>query len=171
MVRQDTNGDIAAPARHVYGPRPLAALLPAITRPGFRRRSPAAAHVMIDWPAIVGPTLVASAEPRRLAGGTLTLVCTGAVAMELQHLAPELISRINTHLGATVVQRLRFVQGNGPVTPTPEHKTLPISDATAQAAEAAVGGLPEGPLREALAALGRLVLAGAVRSTPGSESS
>ncbi|MGN6816220.1 MAG: DUF721 domain-containing protein, partial [Solirubrobacterales bacterium] len=47
--------------------------------------------------------------PRRLHGGTLSVACAGPVAMELQHLAPELLARINAHLGRPVVERLRFV--------------------------------------------------------------
>ena len=91
-------------------PLPLGSLIPAITRPAFRKRSPAGAQVMADWPGIVGPALAAVTTPLRLSAGTLTLACSGPVAMELQHLAPELISRINAQLGRTPVERLRFVQ-------------------------------------------------------------
>ena len=45
-----------------------------------------------------------------MSGTTLTLACAGPVAMELQHMSEELVSRINRHLGRIVVQRLRFVQ-------------------------------------------------------------
>ena len=34
--------------RHVYGPRPVGVLVPAVTREAFRKRSPAAAQVMAD---------------------------------------------------------------------------------------------------------------------------
>ncbi|MBV9783266.1 MAG: DUF721 domain-containing protein [Acidisphaera sp.] len=144
-------------ARHVYGPRPVAAVLPAVLRPAFRRRAPAAAQVLADWETIVGPTLAAVAVPRRLAAGTLTIGCAGPVALELQHLADALIGRINTHLGRHLVQRLRFVQE----APTPAGK--PVSaraprPEVAQAAEDRVSGLPQGELRDALAALGRAVL-------------
>ena len=96
--------------RFVGGPRALAALLPRLTRPAFRRRSPAGAALMADWPMIVGPSLAVVTEPLRFAGGTLTIACAGPVAMELTHLAPQLLSRINGQLGAALVQQLRFVQ-------------------------------------------------------------
>ncbi len=137
--------------RHLYGPRPLGALVPAIARPAFRRRSPAGAQIMADWPAIVGPALAQAAQPRRLAGGTLTLGCAGPQALELQHLAAALIERINTHLGRVAVQRLRFVQER-PAPPPPTRPQAP------QVAVPAIAGLPEGGLREALERLGRAVL-------------
>ncbi|MFC7610104.1 DciA family protein [Teichococcus aestuarii] len=51
----------------------------------FRRRSPAATHLMTDWPEIVGPVLAAQSMPQKLVGGTLTLGCAGPMAMELQY--------------------------------------------------------------------------------------
>jgi hypothetical protein len=78
--------------------------------------------------------------------------------MELQHLAGEVIARINTHLGSQVVTALRFVQ-------TPElsaplaARVAPVADPVKLAAvEAAVGDLPEGELRSALASLGHAIL-------------
>src|SRR5215475_8403298 len=96
--------------RHVYGPRPLAALVPRLTRPAFRRRAPATAQVLADWGAIVGPAIGAVTTPRRLAAGTLTVACSGPIAMELQHLSGEVIARINAHIGGQIVTALRFVQ-------------------------------------------------------------
>ncbi|MBV9735091.1 MAG: DUF721 domain-containing protein [Acidisphaera sp.] len=142
-------------ARHIYGPRPLGAVMPAVLRPSFRRRAPATAQVIADWETIVGPALAAVTVPRRLSAGTLTVACAGPVALELQHLADALLGRINTHLGRDVVQRLRFVQDSAhrliPPVPAPPPRAV-------AAAEAAVAGLPPGELREALAALGRAVL-------------
>jgi hypothetical protein len=70
-----------------------------------------------------------------------------------------LIERINSHLGRPTVRALRFVQTALPA-PRPAAPPAPVSPAAAAAAESAVSALPEGELREALAALGRAVLAG-----------
>jgi hypothetical protein len=140
--------------RHIYGPRPLAALVPTLVRPAFRRRAPATAHVLADWPLIVGPAIAAVTTPRKLFGGTLAIGCTGPMALELQHLSAELISRINTHAGSVIVSRLRFVQeGAPPVAPLP-----PVRPQAVAEAREAVAGLPEGDLRDALERLGRVVL-------------
>ena len=99
-----------APRRPEAGLRPLGIVLPPITRPVFRRRSPAGASLISDWAAIVGPQLAAVTQPLRLARGTLTIACSGPMAMELQHLGPQLMARINASLGSIAVEALRFVQ-------------------------------------------------------------
>jgi hypothetical protein len=165
VAAKDTGSGMARDERHVYGARPLGAIVPRLTRPAFRRRAPATAQVLADWPAIVGPAIAAVATPRRLASGTLTIACAGPIAMELQYLGGELVSRINTHLGSKVVDGLRFVQTTDIPAPVPiQH--APPDPAEQAAAEAAVAGLPEGELRAALAALARAVLARARPSTP-----
>ena len=65
---------------------------------------------MEAWSGIVGPILADMTVPRRLSQGTLTIGCSGPVAMELQHLSTELLNRVNQYLGAQTVHRLRFVQ-------------------------------------------------------------
>jgi hypothetical protein len=111
---------------------------------------------MEAWTGIVGPTLAEVTIPRRLGQGTLTIGCSGPVAMELQHLSSEVLGRINQYLGSQAVLRLRFVQitaARAPVQPRP-HPTKAIEAAAAES----VSHLPEGPLRTALAELGRAVL-------------
>ncbi len=141
--------------RHVYGPRPVGALVPGLTRAAFKQRSPAGAQLMADWPALVGPALAAVTAPKRLVGGTLTLACAGPVAMELQHLQTELLGRINGALGRVLVERLRFTQD------FTAHAVSP-SPARPRAAPVPVNGVPPGDLHDALAALG-----GAIRQQHG----
>jgi len=161
MATQDDSDKPAEPGkwaegRHVYGPRAVGALVPALIKPAFRKRAPATAQVLTDWEAIVGPAIAAVSVPRKLFSGTLAIACSGPLAMELQHLAPQLIERINRHLGKITVTRLRFVQDAPALRPAPR----PPRPAAVAKARAAVEGLPEGDLRDALEALGRAVLAG-----------
>lgn len=141
------------PLRHVYGPRPIGAVLPAVTRPAFRSVGAIGAQLTADWPAIVGPALAAATAPRRVAAGTLTLACAGPVALELQHVSGQLLERINSHLGRSAIQRLRFVQEalnvRPPPKPTARKALVPVP----------VEGIPDGPLKDALAALGAAVRA------------
>jgi len=140
--------------RYVYGPRPLGALVPTVVRPAFRKRSPALAQVLQDWDLIVGPAIAGVATPQKLFGGTLSIVCSGPMAVELQHLSEQLMGRINGHLGKVAVTRLRFRQDLRPLPPPPPP---PRPQANAEA-RAAVSALPAGELRDALEALGRAVL-------------
>jgi hypothetical protein len=139
--------------RFPTAPVAIGSLVPALTRPAFKRRSPAGAQLLADWAQVVGPALAAVTAPLRLSAGTLTLACAGPVAMELQHLAPELIGRINGHLGRVAVERLRFVQQSLPAraaapAPRPDAPLpAPVQDRLA--------ALPEGELRQALENLAR----------------
>jgi hypothetical protein len=141
--------------RHVYGPRPVGALVPAVVRPAFRRRAPGTAEVLADWDAIVGPAIAAVTTPRKLFSGTLAIACSGPMAVELQHLSEQLIGRINGHLGRVAVTRLRFMQEMRPPATAPP----PPRPRAVAAAKAAVAALPAGELRDALEALARAVLA------------
>lgn len=133
-----------------YGSKPIGTLVPRVTRAAFRKHSPVSALLMSDWPLIVGPALAASTVPRGLAGGTLTLGCTGPVALELQHLATTLIERINQHVGRAAVSRLRFVA---------EAARAPLAGAppVRRPEPVPIDGLAEGPLRDALSRLGAAV--------------
>ena len=140
-------------SRFVWGPRPLGRLIPHLTRPVFRKRSPAGALLLADWAEVVGPALAAVTSPKRLAQGTLTIGCAGPVAMELTHLAPQLVARINAHAGRTLVERLRFVQQAA--APAAAPRRAQAEPAVPPRVEQAVEAVPAGELRDALAKLAR----------------
>ena len=165
MAGDDTTTSMAARGGILQGPRPVGALLPAITRPTFRKHSPAVAQILADWPVIVGPKIAAMTTPRSLQRGTLTIGCAGPVAMELHYVGVELINRINAHVGGQPVHSLRFTQAGMPPRPPAAHAPAPAPSAeTVAAVERAVADLPVGELRAALASLGHVVL-GRKRST------
>jgi hypothetical protein len=155
----ESDHDRPRPARRtVGGPSPIGALVPRIARAAFARTAPGTAQIMEAWPAIVGPALAAVTMPRRLSRGTLTIGCSGPVAMELQHLSTELLERVNRYLGGQTVQRLSFIQTFARAAAVPGRARAPVAPPVELAAAAAVAHLPDGPLKEALAALGRAVL-------------
>lgn len=140
--------------RFLGGPRPLGALVPALTRPAFKRKSPAGAQIMADWPALVGPAIAAVTQPLKLASGTLTLACSGPVAMEMQHLAPQLASRINAALGRVAVERFRFVQ-RAPAGAVVRKPSRSRPEPLPERVESALEGVASPELRAALARLAR----------------
>lgn len=146
MGKPEAGAAEAKPLRRTYSTLPLAQLVPGVTRPAFKKRSPAGAELMADWANVVGPRLALATEPRRLTRGQLTIACAGPMAMELQHVAAELIDRINTYAGTKLVERLRFVQDHVATPPAmvPQRRHV--------AAEPVIG-LPAGELNDALAGL------------------
>ncbi|MBB2165485.1 DUF721 domain-containing protein [Gluconacetobacter sp. 1b LMG 1731] len=160
MAKDRTDGKrvgITAPPpepRRALTMRSLGALIPTVARPAFRRHPAALAQVMTDWAEIVGPDLARCTVPRRLSAGVLTLGCAGPVAMELQHLAPELIARVNRSCGHGTVRSLKLVQdmvvgGAPPPRPVPRDPPPPVP----------IPDMQDGPLKEALAALGARIRA------------
>jgi hypothetical protein len=162
MADDDTRTGMAGRERFVYGPRPLGSLVPEVTRQTFRKHNPASAQIIADWEIIVGPKVASMTVPRRLDRGVLTIACAGPAAMDLHYMGLEVISRINTHLGGKPVHTLKFTQTGmprraPPVRPSPPEAILE--------AEAAVADLPDGDLKSALAALGRVVIGRSKHST------
>ncbi len=163
-----------------HGPRALAASVARITKPLFAKRGFADGAILSDWPSIVGPQLAAHSSPEKIVfpsggrdGGTLHLsVDSGSFAVELQHLEPLLIERINTYFGYRAVGRVRILQRQFSFKrPANEPKTL-NRDGPAHVA----GGRPLDPeeeknlaellalvddpdLRETLESLGRALMA------------
>ena len=134
------------------GLRPVATTLPKITRKALGRRGLAEGSLIAEWPEIVGETLAARclpiklsfADPMRRAEGTLVLQVESAWTLELQHLAPQLIERINQTLGYAAVARLNFRQGPLPGRPKPPGPAQLEPEAEAESGETT----PPAPLSE-----------------------
>ena len=152
--------------------RALGATVGKVTAPVFRRRGFAEAGILTDWPHIVGAGLAAHSSPQKLSfpegkrDGTLYVLVSGAWAPEFQHLAPQVIERINGYFGYRAVARLALNQGPLPETAgapagTPEPPALPPSDG-AQALDEELADIEDAELRAALRRL-----AAAVRENPG----
>jgi hypothetical protein len=138
--------------------RALGATLPRLTKAVLTKRGSGFAAVVTEWAQIVGPELAAASVPERLttSTGVLALRVEGAAAVELQHLAPLLIERINTFLGRPAVTRIKLVRAplpNPPDPPPPEPGPVPPDAAAAVARAAAEIADPE--LAAALERFGR----------------
>lgn len=155
------------------GPRSLAefthsALSPAAARLGFGE-----ADIILHWPDIAGERLAQVSEPERLqwpvrgtksdasAGAepaSLILRVEGAFAIEIQHLAPLLIQRINTRLGWRCVSRIQLRQGPVRRRAAGRGKVPPPSPQLLASAEKLTEGIETEDLRKALTRLGARVL-------------
>ena len=106
-------------------------VLGRITGRAMNRRGFSDSRMLENWSAIVGPQLAMMSQPVRLsrrksgrdgeetAGGVLTVKAEGAIALEIQHLAPQIIDRLNSYYGYAAIARLNIVQGHVTVTPSP----------------------------------------------------
>lgn len=132
----------AAPRRsETAGLRPVAGLIPAITRKAFEKHGFAAASLITDWAGIVGSQTARLTRPERLKwprpldtggdpddaarsgrpGATLVLRVDPAAALEIQYRTAQLLERVNAYFGYRAVSDLRIVQaGSDEEIGTPE---------------------------------------------------
>jgi hypothetical protein len=160
------------PSRRAPASRPLADLIGAAIDPVLARQGFGQSDIILYWDEIVGARLAAMSEPlclrwpprgrsgmeRNFAPATLVVRVESGFALELQHLTPLVIERINAHLGFACVNRIVLKQG--PLTrkaPAPPRRRPPSPAALAAAAER-VGNIGDEPLRQALTRLGARIL-------------
>jgi predicted nucleic acid-binding Zn ribbon protein len=85
----------------------LKALLPDVLG-RLSRESGRARHLQPLWREAVGEAIARSSTPVALVDGTLVVSVTSAEwARELEHQAPEIVRRLQQHLGKGVVTALR----------------------------------------------------------------
>jgi hypothetical protein len=161
-------------------PRPLADLIDTCLGPSLAAQGFAAADVIVAWPEIVGERLASFSQPvkvewkRRPAGAdperrpdpaVLVVRVEGAFALEMQHLAPLVIERVNAHYGWRCIGRIVLKQG--PVRRAAPQRPDPpaVSEADRRRVGAAVEGIAEGGLKAALDRLGQAVVGSAARRT------
>ena len=82
----------------------------------------------------------------------------GAAALEIQHVTPQILERINAYFGRRVVRQLRLLQMPLPVAAEPPPCPVrPLDPAEEEALVRDVHVIASDPLRTALLALGRTV--------------
>ena len=89
--------------KHQSGPLPLATLLPKLTRKALGKFGFSYIGLITDWATIVGPDIARLSAPEKLTfplnkrdSGVLRLKAEGGAALEIQHLEPQILERINT---------------------------------------------------------------------------
>ena len=143
------------------GPKRLAEALPRIAGEAMRRQGFAETEIVLRWPAIVGAELAGVSLPERLRfradGAVLTVRVEPAWAVELQHLTPLLLDRLNSYFGYAAVKDLVLLQAPLPARPTAPRQRPPPSAAVVAAAAAALPAMRDDDLRQALARLAALL--------------
>lgn len=153
------------PKRSAPGLRSVAAPLSKVARPVLKRRGLAGGRIVAEWPQIVGHGLAACSCPEKLSpargenDGVLRIRVDGPLAIELQHLEPQIIERINGYFGYRAVGRLAMVRGPLPKPPPAKpRRERAANPEAARAAAQRLAGIGDDELKAALESLGRAVL-------------
>lgn len=98
--------------------RAVSELLPAIGGAAFRKFGFVQSSIVSRWPEIVGEKWAGASAPESIrfppgqkSAGVLTLTVRGAHAPMMQHVAPEIIERVNRFFGYAAVAKLTIRQG------------------------------------------------------------
>lgn len=157
------------PSRRINAPKALGLALGRLTGPVLKQRGAALADILSRWSEIAGPLLAAETQPERLiyaAGAghaaTLEIAVSPAFALELQHLTPLIVEKVNGYFGYRAVSGLRLKQmpmRRQPESPAANRRQARPLDAAEQARLAALlDGVGDRDLRQALESLGRSIL-------------
>lgn len=145
---------------------PLADLVGKTVGDAFARQGFAAVEVVTHWQDIVGEDLARRSEPLKLTWprrddpdsiGVLQVRVEGAYALEVQHLQPVIIERVNRYFGWRCVGRLVIRQG-----PVASRRKRPAPRKEPAAAEIekarqAIGKFEDDALGHSVARLGALI--------------
>jgi hypothetical protein len=158
------------PGAKIPWSRPLGDLVQSAIDPVLTRRGFGLTTLVLYWDDIVGERLAAVSRPVRVqwparqrgpavSAALIVRVETGC-ALELQHLAPVILERVNAHFGWRSISRLVLMQGPVAAPPAARRVAQPLNKAAEAAAAELVGGDLDHSLRLALVQLGARVLAG-----------
>ncbi len=162
-----------------YRPAPIGARVLDVARSAFAKRGFAEAHILAHWPEIVGNGLAEFSAPEKLIfprvsgeeaktrrqGATLVLRVDGPVAVEIRHLEPQIVDRINGYYGYGAVQRLKLIQGPLPAKPRPRYRKIrPLRPDEREALTQDLDSIEEPSLKLALEKLGERVIGASRKS-------
>lgn len=146
--------------------RRLGTILPAEARKALRKFGFAEAEIVTKWSQIIGKELGERTLPIRLTypegharGATLHLLVESGLALEIQHMEPLLLERINGHYGYAAVAKIALRQGGIQSSRgKPDDQIQPLSDDDKKALEEILENTQDEDLKDALTRLGRRVM-------------
>ena len=146
---------------HRRGLQSAASAITRVAGPMWRKRGFAETRVITDWPDIVGEAIAPYCVPLRITrprggeeGGALYIRAAGAWAVELHHLSPQILDRVNGFLGFKAVTELKIVQGPVAIGPR-RKKPRPLPPEARTLIADAVSDVNDDGLRDALERLGK----------------
>lgn len=151
---------------------PVGSRVAQLTRDLFRKRGFAEGHILANWPDIIGEDMAEFSAPERLVyprrvregrgpsgAATLEIRVDGPIALEIKHLEPQIIERINGYYGYSAVSRLKLTQGPLPVKPRPRRRAIrALAPEEHAALNESLEPIAEPELKDALQRLGERIL-------------
>lgn len=148
-----------------YRPTPMAGVaVNKVVRPLSKKYKGGSSAAMLkkNWSDIVGERWAKISTPVKFTGGregrTLVISAPGAAATLIMAASGPIIERLNAHLGAGHVSKLRLIQSQLKTETKPAGIKKGLSPRQENHLQEGLSKLPEGGLKQALTKLGRGVL-------------
>ncbi len=108
--------------KRAYVTQALGAPVSKLTRTTYQKRGFADGEILHRWSTIVGELLAKASHPEKISyptgkngDGTLYLrVGNPGLALDIQHMEPVILDRINAHFGYRAISRLKLIQAPMP---------------------------------------------------------
>jgi hypothetical protein len=160
-------------------PRPVADLVPALTKDAFGRKNMLFGKLLAEWEHIAGPDIAAQTTPLELkysrSGGAkktgdkagkappkavLVLAVQPAFALELSYQKDLLAERLNVFFGYGAIREIKIVQHSGVMDNKRAKPSLtrPLTLQEQHKIDALTGGIQENDLQTALKNLGKAIV-------------
>lgn len=145
----------------VRSPQPISKLIPKLIKPIIQQKGGATAGLLSKWSDIIGEDLSLFTRPgkitypkRVLGAGTLQIDVDPRVALEVSHMTPILLDRINTYYGYPAVSKIKIISKPFSVKIPAKHSVI-IEKKPSETYMQAVSGIEDEHLRQALINLSR----------------
>ncbi len=113
--------------------RRMGEMLPVVGGTAFRKFGFVQSSIISRWGEIVGSRYAKASAPESIRfpygkkeDGTLTIVVSGAHAPMMQHVAPEIMERVNRFFGYGAVSKVTFRQGDLAKAEAPILRPMPV---------------------------------------------
>jgi hypothetical protein len=142
--------------------------------PTLKAKGFSTSAITLNWSEIAGASLARWSEPATVKwpprppgasendpkrGATLVVRVEGAFALEMQHMAPQIVQKVNGFLGWRCIEKLQLLQGPVRKSASATRRVKPVLDVDgSRRLDRALDGMEDGPLKTSLARLGVGVL-------------
>ncbi|MDE2362764.1 MAG: DUF721 domain-containing protein [Hyphomicrobiales bacterium] len=161
------------PPPRTFRAKQLGEFLPGTLDPLVAKLGMSQATLVLDWAEIVGERIAGVSEPARLRWpprgpktdpsrasepATLQLRVAPGFGLEIQHLAPVILERVNAHLGWRCVGKIALRQEPFQPKRQAKKRPAPVDPTAVKEAETLAQGVEDADLRAALVRLGSAAL-------------
>ena len=155
-----------AQSKRTFVTQALGKSISKLTQVSFSKRGFADGEILHQWPTIVGEMLGKASHPDKVVypkglngNGTLQLrVGNSGLALDIQHMEPMILDRINSHFGYRAISRIKIIQAPLPTQKEkPNYKPRVLTEAEKKTIDQQLSTIGDPKLKKALENLGESV--------------